>query len=36
MVEAGEVRDAKTLVALMFVELFRIRRRGEEGGRVWR
>jgi ADP-ribose pyrophosphatase len=36
MVEAGEVQDAKTLVAFMFVELFRMRRRGEEAGRVWR
>jgi ADP-ribose pyrophosphatase len=36
MIGAGEVQDAKTLVALMFVWLFRSRRRGEEAGRVWR
>ena len=36
MVEAGDVRDAKTLVALMYVELLRSKRRGEEASRVWR
>ncbi len=36
MVEGGEIDDAKTLVALMYVALFRARKRGEEADNSWR
>lgn len=36
MVEGGEIGDAKTLVALMYVAMFRARKRGEEAGSPWR